>query len=400
MRATPAPQDAWARVRARDLEGSGHPAPVLHQVMPPTDTSPRAAVHRPRLWRPRHVQVTAAAAEQPHTAEVLRRLEAAGVEDVRLLGSNRLVGLSEGTEREVYARAKATLALVVAPPSALKPQPIPPSADWRIDLARGCPAHCQYCYLAGSLQGPPVTRVHTNLDDVLAGIGTHVGRGSVTSGTDARGHEGTTFELSCYTDPLALEHLTGSLAAAVTRVGSGAYGDAAVRFTTKFDGVDELLGLDHGRRTRMRASVTSNDVAGRFEGGTARVPARLEALRRMAAAGYPVGLTVAPIMPLGDWRAAYGRLLDDVASALDGVPDLDLTVEAITHRFTASSKQVIQGWYPRTQLDLDEEGRSAKRTKFGGTKHVYPREVMHELRDWFTAAVDERLPGAPLLYWT
>jgi spore photoproduct lyase len=361
---------------------------------------PAPTPRSPRLWLPRHVQVTAAAAEQPHTAEVLRRLEAAGVDDVRLLRSNRLVGLSEGSEREVYARAKSTLAVVVAPPSALKPQPIPPSADWRIDLARGCPAHCQYCYLAGSLQGPPVTRVYANLDDVLAGIGTHVGRGTITSGTAERGHEGTTFELSCYTDPLALEHLTGSLAAAVTRVGSGTYGDASVRFTTKFDAVDELVGLDHGRRTRMRISVNSDDVAGRFEGGTSSVPARIAALRRMADAGYRVGLTIAPIMPLGDWRASYGQLLDDVATALAGVPDLDLTVEAITHRFTDTSKAVIQGWYPRTRLDLDEDRRSAKRTKFGGTKHVYPREVMTELRDWFTAAVDERLPGAPLLYWT
>ncbi len=363
--------------------------------------APQAAPGVPaRLWLPRHVQVTAAAAEQPHTAEILRRLEAAGVDDVRMLPANRLVGLGEGSEREVYARAKATLAVVVAPPSALRPQPIPPSADWRIDLARGCPAHCQYCYLAGSLPGPPVTRVHANLDDVLAGIGTHVGRGSVTSGTGERGHEGTTFELSCYTDPLALEHLTGSLAAAIGRVGTGAYGDASIRFTTKFDAVDDLVGLAHGRRTRMRVSVNSDDVAGRFEGGTASVPARLVALRRMAEAGYRVGLTVAPIMPLGDWRAAYGRLLDEAAATLAGVADLDLTVEAITHRFTDTSKAVLQGWYPRTRLDLDEERRSAKRTKFGGVKHVYPREVMRELREWFAAAVEERLPGVPLLYWT
>lgn len=309
-------------------------------------------------------------------------------------------GKQAGREREAYARAKATLAVVVAPPSTLRPQPIPPSADWRVDLARGCPAHCQYCYLAGSLQGPPVTRVHANLDEVLAGIGSHVGRGTVTSATHERGHEGTTFELSCYTDPLALEHLTGSLAAAVGRVGSGVYGDASVRFTTKFDAVDELLDLHHGRRTRMRISVSSEDVTGRFEGGTAPVPARLAALRRMAGAGYRVGLTVAPIMPLGDWHSAYGRLLDEAAAALDGVHDLDLTVEAITHRFTDSSKAVLQGWYPRTSLDLDESHRSAKRTKFGGTKHVYPRPVMAELRAWFTEAVAERLPGAPLLYWT
>ena len=360
-----------------------------------------AAPRRPRPWLPRHVQVTPAAAELPHTAEILRRLEAAGVQDVRVLGANRLVGLSEGSDREVYARAKATLAVVVAPASTLRPQPIPPSADWRIDLARGCPAHCQYCYLAGSLQGPPVTRVYANLDDVLAGIGTHAGRGSVTSGTEARGHEGTTFELSCYTDPLALEHLTGALGTAIRRVGTGRYGDeASLRFTTKFDAVDELLALPHGRRARMRVSVNAAEVAGRFEGGTAAVPERLAALRRMARAGYRVGLTIAPIMPVEDWRASYGRLLDDVGTALDGVADLDLTVEAITHRFTPGSKEVLLGWYPRTRLEMDEEQRTTKRTKFGGVKHVYPREVMSEMRTWFTDAIADRLPGAPLLYWT
>jgi spore photoproduct lyase len=367
--------------------------------MPPT--APDAPALPTRRWTPRHVQVTAAAADQPHTAEILRRLEAAGVEDVRLLSSNRLAGLGEGSEREVYARAKQTLAVVVAPPSAIKPQPIPPSADWRIDLAKGCPAHCQYCYLAGSLQGPPVTRAYANLDDVLAGIGTHVGSGSVTSGTAARGHEGTTFELSCYTDPLALEHLTGSLAVAIGRVGVGRYGDeAALRFTTKFDDVDGLLDLPHGRRTRMRVSVNAEEVAGRFEGGTARLTARLAALRRMAAADYPVGLTIAPIMPVEGWQDSYGRLLDDVAAALAGVPDVDLTVEAITHRFTPSSKDVLLGWYPRTQLEMDEDARSRKRTKFGSTKYVYPAARMTELRSWFIDAIAERLPGAPLLYWT
>jgi spore photoproduct lyase len=243
--------------------------------------------------------------------------------------------------------------------------------------------------------------VYANLDAVLAGIGTHAGRGSVTSGTADRGHEGTTFELSCYTDPLGIEHLTGSLGAAVSRVGNGELGDdVSLRFTTKFDAVDELVGLAHGGRTRMRISVNSDEVAGRFEGGTSPVPARVAALRRMADAGYPVGLTIAPIMPIGDWRTSYAALLDQVAAALRRVDGLDLTVEAITHRFTDRSKEVLVGWYPRTRLEMDEDQRAAKRTKFGGTKHVYPRETMAELRAWFTGAVAERLPGARLLYWT
>lgn len=354
-----------------------------------------------RLWVPRHVLITRAAAELPHTAEIVRRCEAAGVEDIRVLPGNVLTGLRGATERETYAAAKNTLAVVVAPPSTLKPQPIPPSADWRIDLAKGCPAHCQYCYLAGSLQGPPVTRVHANLDDVLGGIGTHAGRGSVTRGTVERGAEGTTFELSCYTDPLGIESVTGSLAAAVSRVGSGEFGsDVSLRFTTKFDDVGELVSLEHGRRTRVRFSVNAAEVANRFEGGTARMPARLAALRAVAEAGYRVGLTIAPIMPIPGWREQYGALLDDVAAAIEGIPDLDLTAEIITHRFTPASKEVLLGWYPRTKLEMDEGLRSQKRSKFGGVKYVYPKQTMVEMRAWFVEELEARVPSAKLLYWT
>ncbi len=354
-----------------------------------------------RLWTPKRVLITRPAADLPHTAQIVSRCEAAGVTDIQVMPGNSLTGLRGETERETYARAKTTLAVVVAPPSALKPQPIPPSADWRVDLARGCPAHCQYCYLAGSLTGPPVTRVYANLDEVLAGIGTHAGQGHVTSGTMTRGHEGTTFEMSCYTDPLGIEHVTGSLAAAIARVGAGEFGDdVSLRFTTKFDDVRELVTLDHQRRTRVRFSVNATEVANRFEGGTARMPARLEALRSMALAGYRVGLTIAPIMPVPDWRAQYGQLLDNVAVALADIPDLDLTAEIITHRFTPSSKEVLLGWYPNTQLEMDEDLRRQKRSKFGGVKFVYPKQVMAEMRAWFTTELDRRLPAAQLLYWT
>ena len=323
------------------------------------------------------------------------------MQDIRLLDGDRLTGLREGSEREQYARAKQTLAVVVAPPSALRPQPIPPSADWRLDLAKGCPAHCQYCYLAGSLSGPPITRVYANLDDVLAPIPGLAGQGSVTTGDELRGGEGTTFELSCYTDPLGLEHVTGSLSSAIAQVGQGAFGDGVgLRFTTKFDDVEPLVGLTHGGRTRVRLSVNSAAVARRFEGGTASVAARLAALRAVAADGYPVGVTIAPVMPLPGWREEYAALLADVARSVDGVADVDLTVELITHRFTEASRKILLKWYPNTKLDLDRAGRSVKRTKFGSTKYVYPASVMREAREWFEREIDTVLPQARVLYWT
>jgi spore photoproduct lyase len=296
-------------------------------------------------------------------------------------------------------RSKSTLAVVVSPPGQRKLQPIPPSADWQFHLARGCPAHCQYCYLAGSLAGPPVTRVFANLPEILAGLAAYLGQGAVTSHSRERASEGTTFEASCYTDPLALEHLTGSLAQTIAFFGAW---DAPVqlRWTTKFDAVSDLLQIDHRKRTRVRFSVNARTITERFEAGTASLDDRLGALRRLALAGYPVGLTVAPIMPIPNWQNEYEALFEAVAQQLQGIDGVDLSVELITHRFTPGSKDVLTSWYPATKLEMDEASRSQKRTKFGSTKFVYRKEVMSDLRSHMTNRIHERLPSARILYWT
>jgi spore photoproduct lyase len=128
--------------------------------------------------------------------------------------------------------------------------------------------------------------------------------------------------------------------------------------------------------------------------------ARLAALRAVAEAGYPVGLTVAPIMRVPDWADAYDRLFADVATALDGVAGVDLTAELITHRFTPKSKEVLAGWYPGSPLEMDEAQRSRKMTKFGSVKWVFPKEQMTEMRTTLEAALAARLPMTRLLYWT
>jgi spore photoproduct lyase len=170
-----------------------------------------------------------------------------------------------------------------------------------------------------------------------------------------------------------------------------------LRATTKFDDVAGLLDLPHGGRTRLRFSVNAQSVARRFEGATSPVAGRLAALRAVVGAGYPVGVTIAPIIPVEGWREEYTDLLDGIRAAAGGA---DLTVECITHRFTPGSKATLTDWYPRTKLEMDEAQRTTKRGKFGSVKHVYPKETMAELRGWFQHAVAERLPGARLLYWT
>ncbi len=362
-----------------------------------------------KLWKPRRVLITPDALRWAHGRAIAERAAALGAE-ITELRANRLTGLSVADatgirdERKSYALAKTTLAVVVAPVGQRKLQPIPPSADWQFHLAQGCPAHCQYCYLAGSLSGPPITRAYANLPEILGSLHPYLGQGTVTSRSRTRADEGTTFEASCYTDPLGIEHLTRSLAATIRHFGDwqieGRPAPVQLRFTTKFAEVAPLLTLAHNGRTRARFSVNTAGIARDFEGGTAPMRERLRALGRMARAGYPVGLTIAPIMPLPDWQTGYRDLLASVASELRGIVGLDLTVELITHRFTEGSRDVLLGWYPKTTLDLDPGNRTEKRTKFGGFKYVYPKDTMADMRAWFVDALAEHLPNARLLYWT
>ena len=345
-----------------------------------------------RPWVPRQVLATPSALADPDGRAIADRAVALGARLVAL-PADRLAGLPDG-----YRDAKTTLALVVASPSRRRLQPIPPSADWRFDLAEGCPAHCSYCYLAGSLKGPPIVRVYANLGDILGGLGQGLGAGKITSKSTARAAEGTTFECSCYTDPLALEHLTGHLARAITHFGRWE-APVQLRFTTKFDAVDSLLALPHRGRTRIRFSVNAASAA-RHEGGAPRVAARLLALRKMAQAGYPVGLTVAPILRLPDWEGEYDRLFADVAAALVDAPWPDLTAELITHRFTPGSRDVLQGWYPGSDLEMDADLRTRKTTKFGALKFVFPADEMKVMRRTLEASLARHLPRARVLYWT
>ena len=107
-----------------------------------------------KIWLPKQVLITPAAEAELWGQQIIERVQALGI-PVKKLAKNRITGLRGKDERETYAIAKNTLAIVNAPPGQLKLTPIPPSADWQFHLAQGCPAHCQYCYLAGSLSGVP-----------------------------------------------------------------------------------------------------------------------------------------------------------------------------------------------------------------------------------------------------
>lgn len=340
-----------------------------------------------RLFRPERAYFEPAALAYPLGRELYDRLTKEGV-PVRFTSShNRVVGLPGGTPQETYRIAKRTL--VVGVKKDLDFESCRPSADFSLVLATGCPATCEYCYLQSTLGRKPYVRVYANVDEILAAAGRVVA---------ARRPAVTVFEAASTADPLALEHLTGSLRRAVEWFGRQEYG--RLRLVTKFAAVEPLLNAEHRGHTRVRFTLNAAPVRHLFEHRTAPQADRLAAARKLRDAGYPIGFVLAPLMLFRGWQESYSTLLDEVAAALEEAAAEDLTFELIQYRFTAASKRIIQERFPATRLDLDEAGRHYKRGKYGRGKWVYAPAQAETLRDFLTGAIARRFPGARVEYFT
>ncbi|NLM36545.1 MAG: spore photoproduct lyase [Firmicutes bacterium] len=339
------------------------------------------------LFMPKRAFFEPAALDYPLGRELYERMAAQGIPCRLTPSHNRVLGIPGATPQSAYREAKQTL--VVGVKKSLKFDSCRPSADYEFALGTGCPGGCQYCYLATTLGRKPYVRIYVNVDEILAAVQAYI---------DQNRPNITSFEAASTADPLAVEHLTGSLRKTIAFFGRQDYG--RLRVVSKFTNVDGLLDLEHQGHTKFRFSINTAYVIETFEAKTAPLNERLTAAGKMAAAGYPLGFIIAPLFLYEHWQADYRRLLDDLAAWLRPHRPPSLSFELISHRFTARAKKVILERFPRTKLAMDEQTRKLKWGKYGYGKYLYPPEQLATLKNWFTAELKERFPQAEIEYFT
>ncbi|MBE0336008.1 spore photoproduct lyase [Paenibacillus sp. 23TSA30-6] len=300
---------------------------------------------------------------------------------------NRITNLPGETEVEKYRMAKKTL--VVGIRKTLTFDQSKPSAEYAIPISTGCMGHCHYCYLQTTLGAKPYIRVYVNTDDILSAAKGYI---------EERAPEITRFEAACTSDPVGLEHITGSLGELIRFMADEEFG--RLRFVTKYHHVDPLLDIKHNGHTRIRFSINSDYVIKQFEPATSRFEERIEAAGKIARAGYPLGFIIAPIIWYDGWEEGYGELLRKLSETLPQDTTNDLTFELIQHRFTKTSKAVIEKRYPKTKLEMDMEKRKKKWGRWGQNKYVYPDEQQNALREFITERIFEHFPLSRIEYFT
>jgi spore photoproduct lyase len=323
----------------------------------------------------------------PKGKQIYKWAEQEGLEIHMTTSHNQIRDLPGESELDKYRIAKRTL--VVGIRKTLKFETSKPSAEYAIPIATGCMGHCHYCYLQTTMGAKPYIRVYVNIDDIL-----EAAKGYIAE----REPEITRFEAACTSDPVGLEHISGSLKQLIEFMGEQEHG--RLRFVTKYHHVEPLLDAKHNKHTRFRFSVNADYVIKNFEPGTSRFHERIEAAGKVAKAGYPLGFIIAPIIWHEGWEEGYATLLDKLYNTLPAEATHDLTFEMIQHRFTKTAKNIIEKRYPKTKLEMDEEKRKYKWGKYGKGKYVYKDEQATALREFITEQIFEKFPQAKIEYFT
>ena len=76
---------------------------------------------------------------------------------------------------------------------------------------------------------------------------------------------------------------------------------------TKFDMVDDILGLEHNKKIIIRMSVNPDEIINKVEFGTARLKERIVAINKLADADYEIEILIAPVIFVENWKNFYSN---------------------------------------------------------------------------------------------
>jgi spore photoproduct lyase len=256
-------------------------------------------------------------------------------------------------------------------------------SDWLVPYtSSGCRAMCLYCYLVCNYNKCAYLRLFVNREQMMDKL----------LKTDAQASAPQTFEIGSNSDLVLENAVTGNLVWTVERFARE--GRGRLTFPTKFDMVEPLLNIDHRGKTVFRMSVNPPEITSRIEIGTAPLESRIRALNAMCLAGYPVGLLLAPVILLPNWKALYGSLIERLADSLSEAVRRSGFIEIILMTYSYVQNAINTEAFPHA-LQPFEPGLMTGR---GRGKYCYRPEARFEAETFLREKLAKFLGDMPILY--
>jgi spore photoproduct lyase len=246
----------------------------------------------------------------------------------------------------------------------------------------GCSAMCLYCYLVCNYNKCSYLRLFVNREQMLDKL----------IKTTNLSQRNLTFEIGSNSDLVLENTLTKNLEWTIEEFGKCNKG--FITFPTKFEMVEPLLALNHRGRTIIRMSVNPQPIINMVEFGTSSLKVRIHALNLMCDAGYRIGLLIAPVIMVDNWKQLYSELIEQLSSELSNKIKKELSIEIIFMTYSYVHRAINSEAFPNA-IELYDKSLMTGR---GRGKYCYQDNIRLQGEQFLREKLSQMLGEAKIIY--
>ena len=246
----------------------------------------------------------------------------------------------------------------------------------------GCTAMCLYCYLVCSYNKCAYLRLFVNREEMLSKI----------KKTANKSDRELTFDIGSNSDLILENTITNNLVWTIENFADNHKG--FLTFPTKFDMVDPILKLKGKEKIIIRMSVNPQEIISSIEFGTSKLDDRIIAINKLKEAGYKVGLLIAPIVLVENWKTLYAKLFEELNEKLSDDVKKDVFFELIFMTYSYVHRMINQDAFPNA-INLYSPDLMTGR---GRGKYMYKPVIKEEASKFFRNLLNRFFPSNEIIY--
>jgi len=246
----------------------------------------------------------------------------------------------------------------------------------------GCTASCMYCYLVCNYNKCAYLRLFVNREQMLEKI----------IKTATKEEQELTFEIGSNSDLILENSITNNLVWTIENFKNSNRGK--LTFPTKFDMVDPILTLDHQGKIIVRMSVNPEEIIHKVEFGTSRLKGRIEAINKLKEAGYPIGILIAPVILVENWKELYTKLIQRLSQELTEKVKKDVFFEIIFMTYSYVHTKINEEAFPNSIQLYDKEMMTGR----GRGKYWYKNDIRKDAEVFLREQMHKYFPNNRLEY--
>lgn len=246
----------------------------------------------------------------------------------------------------------------------------------------GCTAACMYCYLVCNYNKCAYLRLFVNREQMLEKI----------IKTSEKSEKELTFEIGSNSDLILENTITKNLIWTIENFANAKKG--YLTFPTKFDMVDDILELDHKGKIIVRVSVNPEEIINRVEFGTSRLSGRIQAINKLVEAGYKVGILIAPVILVENWKELYKELIQRLERELTEKVKKQVFFEIIFMTYSFVHTKINEEAFPKAINLYDKEIMTGR----GKGKYMYKNNIRDEGEKYLREIMQKNFPNNEIKY--